>query len=436
MGSAMPHTRAFLRGSALPWFLSSVIVLGLVACKSHEERVLLKAEGLTRAGRPSEALQLLHSYLQRTPQAVELRRLKILVAIKAQRSKEALSDYGAVSDVERKHDPGLLHELALGLIDDALWSEEGLIRARAAAALAELADLSAHPLLQRGLEHPDPSVRAHAVETVGRLGNPALQPELEQRLNDSDPFVRAAAAWALGRLGQPSSQPLLRHRLLDRHAHVKVRAAGALLLLGDRSALPSLTGALEAKDAAVRIQAAEVLGHLLEPSARNPLERRRHQDTDLYVRLYAAEALAKIGDHEAVSYLRAAVSNGNGFLGLFAGELLSNLGDRSAVPFLKAALADHADVRMRLYAAWTLGRFGDRSGLQSAEEVLKHPDPQLRANAAWTLGEIGGEEAMSLLKTVLRDEITTVKMHAIWALDRIVRSRGKTPTASTTSKLS
>ncbi|MGH7429335.1 MAG: HEAT repeat domain-containing protein, partial [Candidatus Methylomirabilaceae bacterium] len=212
--------------------------------------MLLKAQRLARADRPSEALALLHSFLERSPQAVELRRLKILVAIKAQRSEEALSDYGAVSDAERHDDPALLRELSLGLINDALWSDEGLIRARAAAALAELADLSARPLLQRGMEHPDPSVRAHAVETAGRLGNPAFQRELEQRLHDPDPFVRAAAAWALGRLGQPSSQPLLRHTLLDRHAHVKVRAAGALALLGDRSALPSLTGALEAKDAA------------------------------------------------------------------------------------------------------------------------------------------------------------------------------------------
>jgi len=99
-------------------------------------------------------------------------------------------------------------------------------------------------------------------------------------------------------------------------------------------------------------------------------------------------------------------------------------------------LQGDGDIRMRLYAAWTLGRLGDRSGLPSAEQVLRSPDPHLRASAAWTLGEIGGEEAMSLLKVALRDEAPTVKMHAVWALDRIVRPRGKTPTVSGVSKLS
>jgi HEAT repeat protein len=99
-------------------------------------------------------------------------------------------------------------------------------------------------------------------------------------------------------------------------------------------------------------------------------------------------------------------------------------------------LQGDGDIRMRLYAAWTLGRLGDRSGLPSAEHVLKNPDQHLRANAAWTLGEIGGEEAMALLKVVLRDEAPTVKMHAVWALDRIVRPRAKIPTSSGVSKLS
>jgi HEAT repeat protein len=147
------------------------------------------------------------------------------------------------------------------------------------------------------------------------------------------------------------------------------------------------------------------------------------------VRLYAAEALAKIGDQSAVSYLRAALNQQNRFLGLFAGELLSNLGDRSAIPLLREALESDEDIRMRLYAAWTLGRLGDRSGLPSAKDVLKNPDAHLRANAAWTLGEIGGEEATALLKAALRDTASPVKMHAVWALDRIVRSPAKTPTA-------
>ncbi|MCZ7624781.1 MAG: HEAT repeat domain-containing protein [Candidatus Methylomirabilis sp.] len=94
------------------------------------------------------------------------------------------------------------------------------------------------------------------------------------------------------------------------------------------------------------------------------------------------------------------------------------------------------DIPTRLYAAWTLGRLGDRSGLTSVAEALKHPDPDLRAYAAWTLGEIGGEEAAALLKSTLRDEAPAVVMHAVWALDRIARSPADSPPTPAGKKLS
>lgn len=82
------------------------------------------------------------------------------------------------------------------------------------------------------------------------------------------------------------------------------------------------------------------------------------------------------------------------------------------------------DIPMRLYAAWTLGRLGDQSGLALVADALKHPDPNLRAHAVWTLGEIGGNDAVALLKDALYDEATAVKIHAVWALDQIARSSG------------
>jgi HEAT repeat protein len=91
---------------------------------------------------------------------------------------------------------------------------------------------------------------------------------------------------------------------------------------------------------------------------------------------------------------------------------------------------------MTLYAAWTLARLGDRSGLRSVQDVLKHSDPHIRASAAWTLGEIGGDEARSFLREALRDEASPVKMHAVWALDRLVRPRARPAPAVGLRKLS
>ena len=182
------RVRISSRRSVITWLLPSLLSLALVGCAMSEERVVARAEGLAAAGRGSDALRLLGNYLERTPQAAGPRRLKILLAIEEQQSEEALRDYEAMSASQKGDDPALLHQLSLGLIRDALRSHEGFLRARAAAALVELADPSADWLLRLGLEHPDSSVRAHAAETVGRLGNGALRPELEQLLSDLRAF--------------------------------------------------------------------------------------------------------------------------------------------------------------------------------------------------------------------------------------------------------
>jgi len=116
------RVRISSRRSVITWLLPSLLSLALVGCAMSEERVVARAEGLAAAGRGSDALRLLGNYLERTPQAAGPRRLKILLAIEEQQSEEALRDYEAMSASQKGHDPALLHQLALGLIRDALRS--------------------------------------------------------------------------------------------------------------------------------------------------------------------------------------------------------------------------------------------------------------------------------------------------------------------------
>ncbi|MGH7411523.1 MAG: hypothetical protein ACREJ6_10775, partial [Candidatus Methylomirabilis sp.] len=110
----MTRVRGFFMDCQGNWLLSLLLVVGLLGCAATEERVVAKARRLVVAGRSSEALQLLHTYLEQTPEAVGARRLKILLSIEAQRSEEALADYEAMSGSQKKADPALLHQLALG----------------------------------------------------------------------------------------------------------------------------------------------------------------------------------------------------------------------------------------------------------------------------------------------------------------------------------
>ncbi|MBI2884097.1 MAG: HEAT repeat domain-containing protein [Candidatus Methylomirabilis oxyfera] len=138
-----------------------------------------------------------------------------------------------------------------------------------------------------------------------------------------------------------------------------------------------------------------VLGLLLEPSVRIPLAQRL-EDSDGYVRLYAALALAKMRDPSALSYLQTTLRENNKSLGLFAGELLSNLGDRSAIPFLRATLRSDRDIPTRLYAAWTLGRLGDQSGLASVFDLERLTPSPLLPSSSGVLPRTKGNSAFRL----------------------------------------
>ncbi|VUZ86277.1 HEAT repeat protein [Candidatus Methylomirabilis lanthanidiphila] len=194
------------------WFLPSFLIVLLSGCGTRDDRVVAKANALARTGQSAESLRLLTEYLVQYPLSIVPRRAKILLAIHAERSEEALADYAAITTSQAKDDTALLHMLALGLIRDAWQRHDGFLRARAAAALTELADLSAEWLLKRGLDHPDPTVRALVAETVGRSRNLAFQLDLERLLNDPDPFVRAEAAGQSAGLANPPANPFCDER--------------------------------------------------------------------------------------------------------------------------------------------------------------------------------------------------------------------------------
>lgn len=90
---------------------------------------------------------------------------------------------------------------------EAVHDEDPGVRQGAIAALGELADLRALPILQERLAHdPDTGVRTEAAFRLGKFGNETVIPALQIAASrDRDPRVRRWASWALEQLkaGEP-----------------------------------------------------------------------------------------------------------------------------------------------------------------------------------------------------------------------------------------
>jgi HEAT repeat protein len=218
-------------------------------------------------------------------------------------------------------------------------------------------------------------------------------------------------------MGAESAREPLRRALEDSEGSVRMRAAVALALLGDGEAQAILRRALPAGEG----RPASAGNGIDRPSSggdrvlkmNNPAERD-------YVRIVAAEALARLGDSEARAFLVRMLRHPRRFLALFAAESLSNLGDSAPRQFLLDVVGDSGDRAHRMYAAWTLARLGDGTGGPAVAELLTHPDEHLRQRAAWTLGQMGRLGPIAPLRGALRDPDRGVRYQAAWALGEVV----------------
>lgn len=106
-------------------------------------------------------------------------------------------------------------------------------------------------------------------------------------------YVRQAAAAALGELGDPQAVPVLVEALEDEYMHVRQAAAYALMRVGDDTTVEPLIARLRDTEEVVRNIAANALGEIGDARALPELERVAAQDTEK-VSGSAMDAIAKI----------------------------------------------------------------------------------------------------------------------------------------------
>jgi HEAT repeat protein len=246
------------------------------------------------------------------------------------------------------------------------------------------------PLVVPLLQSNNARVRRTATEDLGKLGAAVL--ELVGSLKDIDGDVRQEAARSLGRIGIKARKAIgpLREALKDPVVRVRIAAALSLDQIKEgqaERALRVLEEALGHRDAQVRLSAVKALGKVSVGSA--PVLCRALEDPSTVVRRQAARLLLN-GGHE-----------------------------RGVGPALTAALQDR-DNQVRVFAAEALLRVGLRpEGIARAlAGALQDPDPQVRRSAAQALRRTGGgaKTAVRELRQALRDKNNMVRVKAAEAL--------------------
>ncbi len=275
--------------------------------------------------------------------------------------------------------PGLAPGLTRLLSDPV-----GHVRARAAAALGALGAVAARPRLAALLRDPYPDVREAALDALRALRGGGSGPEsievppggaerpapgaraallraldprehpglLEDALADGDPDVRAAAAHRLAELGFWSDAAAV--LLLDEDPRVRAHAARARLLARPLRPLEPLRPLLRDPDPGVRQAFASGLAGLPGPEALPWLEVLL-RDGDAAVARAAARGLGRHRNSGGVRALLDVLSSAGLPVRAAAIEALAAIGDPEALPRLRA-VARGGDAPLREAAAAAVRR--------------------------------------------------------------------------------
>ncbi|HEB61188.1 MAG TPA: HEAT repeat domain-containing protein [Phycisphaeraceae bacterium] len=285
-------------------------------------------------------------------------------------------------------------------------------------------------LLLEATRSPDAETRANAIEALQPV--PArIEKVLRAGLHDENPGVRFVAAMTTGKLRMKQLTRTLRPLLRDENKSVRAAAIYALYNCGANVDISPLSALLMSPDPSTRSNVALVLGEMGNPSALPmlreaaglPLTRSAPADAKR-TRLQIAEAMAKLGDNDALEQIRAALHlpADQGELQAFAASMLGRLGDERSVDsliLLTARRPEYLSAEVRLACAGSLAELGRPQGAFIADAFRDNPRPALRAQAAFVYGEIGDKKNLAILQQMMQDPVSVVRIYAASSIVRI-----------------
>lgn len=228
-----------------------------------------------------------------------------------------------------------------------------------------------------GWQDAAPDLLVSAIRYLASTGSASgLADSLSPLVDATDAAVATAAIEGLGKTGSAAAAALLVARLSSTD-FPDARKSAVILALG------------ELKDS----HAVDALMAIAQG-----------QDEDKVRRMYAADALGKIGDPRALPVLKAMYDEPDALVRLYAASALARFGLDSVFPILIQALRDE-NWKVREQSARALARPLSSGQAAAAVPILMYkaendPVSQVRIASIQALGEIGGDAPMRALVAI------------------------------------
>ena len=266
-------------------------------------------------------------------------------------------------------------------------------------------------VLRLGLRLSDPHERNVVAGALGRWGDLAALWVLDEAVRSDEPMVRRTAADVLGDLATPGAVCVLR-RLYFTDAQGRRLALSGLRRTKDKTALLYYLDAVDSSDSSLRVQGIGGLGELRIPATLPSLRKFLKTETDPLTSMTIARALAASGDNQGFVYLQAKLNDEEEQARDAVAGLLGTLDDPRALPLLQKAFQSDPSVMVRTTAAASLAHFKDPRGLPLLQQALDDVDFRIRLGASIAFSRMDYGTAKPLVIKALSSEDPLVRTNA------------------------
>jgi len=277
-----------------------------------------------------------------------------------------------IQGLQSSHDSGYTKELAQVLSEQRSVEVRKAVLALFLDQKVKEGEASAKAVLS-GWQDAQSDLLVSSIQYLAGIGASGLSTALAPVVDSADNGVALTAIQALGKVGDASSVTLLLGKLKSSD-YPDARKSEIILALGAR------------KDPAAVEALLSIAGNTEEEKVR---------------RMYAADALGKIGDARAVPVLKGMFGEKDALIRLYAASALSQFGLDEAMPFLLQGLKDE-NWRLREQSAKALARPLPPGQSGSVVPILAYkgrydPVSQVRIASVQALAAIGGADSMRAL---------------------------------------
>lgn len=415
----------------------------------YSEAFKAHIDSLLEAGNYAEALKIVEDSFKQSPNKLDFEKLRVYVLAYQGAVFKASNAYMRLFNATKRHEPELLHWIALGIFNT---DNEALAR-YLVYRLALIHDIEAEKPVVKFIKRLEHEKRPYFIKNLNKIADSNVFPDvivlareastydevftlsplisrlsittginvIDTLLSTSNPYSTAIALWVAGDMLSPP------RGIFSRFVNNKNELIALLARIGKLKHTPKPDLSVLAQYAHSRVpEVRKILAfHLGFFGTRaEPILLGLLSDTDEDVMREAAKSLFYMGSERALAPFIQAIDYIDPKRKIWGIDNLAKIADSSVVPYIAKAMNSSPYPAVKIHGIWALALLGGREARGILISLLNSPNRLIKQEAALALGFMGDATGIIQIIRLARSGDKTLRKRALWILCKLADGRG------------